>query len=80
MRHRIFSHGKHLQDIAPKSTLHIIEINLANVVAHHLLRGIIDEHVEGAEFLHVLLNGLATCLVIHEISWDEEAFFAFFFD
>lgn len=80
MRHRILRHSKHLQNIAPKGALHIIQVNLGNVVAHNLLRGIVDQHVQRAELLHMLLDGLAASFVVHEVAWDEEALLAFVFD
>lgn len=80
MRHSILCNSKHLQNITPKSTLHHIKINISNVLAHDLLRGVVDEDVQRTEFLHVLLDGFAAGLVVHEVSWDEEALLAFFFD
>lgn len=80
MRHSILCNSKHLQDIAPKGALHQVEVNLANVVAHDLFRGVVDKDVEGAELLHVLLDGLAARFVVHEVAWDEEALLALFLD
>lgn len=80
MRHRILGHGKHLQDIAPKRALHNVQINLCNVVAHDLLRGIVHQHVQRAKGLDVLLDGLAARLVVHEVARDEEALAAFTLD
>lgn len=80
MRHSILCNSKHLQNITPKSTLHHIKINLRNVLAHDLLRGVVDEDVQRTEFLHVLLDGFAAGFVVHEVSWDEEALLAFLFD
>jgi hypothetical protein len=80
MRHRIFRHSKHLQNVAPKRALHVIQINLANVVAHNLLRGIVDQHMQRAKFLHVLLDGLAARFIVHEIARNKEALLSFLFD
>ena len=72
MRHSVFGDCEYLQDVAPERALHIVQVYLGDVGAHDLLRGVVHERVKGAILLHVLVNGFAACLVVHEISGNEE--------
>lgn len=46
MRNGVLSHGKHLQNVAPESTLNVVEIDVGKVGALYLFRGVVDEDID----------------------------------
>lgn len=74
MMERVFGHGEHLQNVAAEGTLDHVEINILKVLAHYLLGGIVDENVDLAKGVDMLLDGFAAGLVVHEVAGDEQAF------
>lgn len=65
MRESVFRHSKHLQDIAAKCAFHIVEINLGEIVAHDLLRGIVDENMDLVKAFDMLVDSRLAVLVVH---------------
>jgi len=51
-----------------------------NIIAHDLLRGIVDEDVQGSKLLHVLLDSPAARLVVHEVARDQKTLPALLLD
>lgn len=81
VRQGILGQRKHLQDVAAERALHVVQVNLGKVLAHDLLGGIVDQHVEAAVSIDMLLHRLTAGLVVHEIAGDEKALPALaFFD
>jgi hypothetical protein len=76
----ILGHSKDLKNIAPESTLHIIQINILEVLTHKLLPSIIHQDIDLAILINMLLHCILAGLVVHEISGKEKTFVAFFFD
>lgn len=67
----IFRHGKDLKDVASESTLDILQIDVLEVLAHDLLRSIVDQDVDLAKLFDMLLDGFLASLVVHEISGEQ---------
>jgi len=80
VRQRIFGHGKHLQDVALERALDIVEVNLGKVLAHDLLGGVVDEHVDNPKSLDMLVDGLLALLVVHQVAGDQQALAALLLD
>jgi hypothetical protein len=49
VRKCIFCDSKHLQDVSSEEVLDLVKVNLRNVFAHILLRGIIDKDIDFLE-------------------------------
>jgi len=49
VREGVFGHGEHLQYVAAEGALDVGEVDLGKVLAHDLLRGVVDEDVQFAE-------------------------------
>jgi len=42
---KVCLHGKHLQDVAAERALDIFQVNLSKILAHHLLRRVVDQDI-----------------------------------
>jgi hypothetical protein len=49
MRHGVFCHGKHLQNVAAETALNGVEVNLCKILTHLLFGSIVDQNVKTAE-------------------------------
>ena len=76
----IFRHGKDLKDVASESALDILQINILEVLAHDLLRSIVDQDVDLAKLIDVLLDGVFASLVVHEVSGEQNTLAALLLD
>jgi len=74
-----FCHGKHLKNVAPESALDIVQIDVGKVVAHDLLRGIVDKNVYDAVLFDVLLYCFLAFVVVHQVSGDQKTLLTFLF-
>lgn len=73
---RKFCDCEHLHDVAAECALDIVQVDLFEVLAHDLRRGIIYEDVNLAELIDVLFDGALVGFVVHEIAGHKEAFSA----
>jgi hypothetical protein len=73
-------HGKHLQDVAAERALDIVEVDLGEVLAHHLLGRVVNQDVDGAERVDMLLDGLLALGVVHQVAGDQQALVALLLD
>lgn len=81
MRQCEFSHGKHLEDITLKGILDVIEIDLGEILAHDLLGGVVDQHVDGIAVRgHMGVDGLLALLSVRQVAGHEETLAAVFLD
>jgi len=46
VRQGVFGHGEDLEDVAAERALDVVEVDLGEVVAHQLLRRVVDEDVD----------------------------------
>lgn len=54
MRQGVLGHGEHLQDVGPEQGLHVVQINLLEVLTHELLERIVDQDIDPAESRQLL--------------------------
>lgn len=73
----VFSYSKHLQHIAAESALNVFEVDVREVVALDLLRGIVDKDVDLSKSVNMLLDSALTCLIIHQVAGDQLTLLAF---
>lgn len=69
----IFGNGKHLQNVAAKGALDLIQVDILQVTAHDLLGCVVDEDVYLAVLVDVFLDRLLARLIVHEVAGDEHA-------
>lgn len=81
VRYGVLGHGEHLQDVAAERALDGVQVDVRDVRAHHLLRGVVHQHVDRvAEPVHVLLHCPPARLVVHQVAGDEKTCAPFVLD
>jgi len=80
VRQRELGHGKHLENVAAECALHVVKVDLGKVIAHDLLRCVVDQHMDDTVFVDVLLHGLLALGVVHQVAGDEKTLTALLLD
>lgn len=77
---RVLRDGENLENITAECALHIVKVNIRKIFAHDLLRSIVDQNVNLAEFIDMLLYGVFAGVVLHKVASNKQAFFALLLD
>lgn len=80
MRDGFFSEANHGHDVGLHRVLHILHLNLGNVVALDLLTRVVDEDVDEFELFEMLLDELLTHRVLAQVAREEQALATRLFD
>src|SRR5437879_11469411 len=80
MSHRGFGHEEHRKDVSAKSSLELFLRDLGNALLRLLLRRVVDQDVDAAEFSSGSLNRIFTKLFATNVAGEQQAFAPFSFD
>jgi hypothetical protein len=80
MRQRKLGNRKHLDDVTLEGILDLVEVDLREVVAHGLCRGVVYEDVYCFELLNMFINSLLAKIPIAQVARNKQALLPFGLD
>lgn len=66
--------SEHSQNVTSESTLHILQIDILNLLAHDLLRSVVDQDIQSAIGFDMFIYHLFDLGSIHEVQCKVQTF------
>jgi hypothetical protein len=73
LRHRGLAEMEHREDVRPKDELDLLGRNVEKRVVGHLVAGVVDEHVDRAEFRHRAIDERKAVVTIADVARARDA-------
>ena len=77
MVQRVLGQADTGDDVEVKRLLHLVHVDVLELLCEDLSSGIVDEHVQSSEHLHVLVDHLLVRRLVEQIDGNDVRFAAF---